>query len=66
MKKYSLLFFFILLFSWSFAQKTLIDESIPSKFYGIDKQIDKGFEPTSNFIQSIVFYSFKLKDRRDY
>jgi AGCS family alanine or glycine:cation symporter len=66
MKKYSLLFFFSMLLSWSFAQKTLIDESIPSKYYGIDKQIDKGFEPTSNFIQSIVFYSFKLSDRRDY
>jgi AGCS family alanine or glycine:cation symporter len=66
MKKYSLLFFFSLLFTATFAQKTLIDEAIPSKYYGVDKQIDKGFEPTSNFIQSIVFYSFKLKDRRDY
>jgi len=66
MKKYFLLFFFSMLLNWSFAQKTLIDESIPSKYYGIDKKIDKGFEPTSNFIQSIVFYSFKLKDRRDY
>ena len=67
MKKYSLLFFFSMLFFVAFAQdKTLVDESIPSKYYGVDKQIDKGFEPASNFIQSIVFYSFKVKDRRDY
>jgi AGCS family alanine or glycine:cation symporter len=67
MKKYSLLFFFSMLFSVAYSQdKTLVDESIPSKYYGVDKQIDKGFEPASNFIQSIVFYSFKLKDRRDY
>jgi AGCS family alanine or glycine:cation symporter len=67
MKKYSLLFFFSMLFSVAYSQdKTLVDESIPSKYYGVDKQIDKGFEPASNFIQSIVFYSFKVKDRRDY
>jgi AGCS family alanine or glycine:cation symporter len=67
MKKYSLLFFFSMLFSVAFAQDTiLVDESIPSKYYGVDKQIDKGFEPTSKIIQSIVFYSFKLNDRRDY
>ena len=47
-------------------QKTLIDEPIPMQYYGIDKKIDKGFEPTSNLIQSVVFYSFKIKDRRDY
>jgi AGCS family alanine or glycine:cation symporter len=68
MKKYSLLF---LLCCFGFAlqaqqQKTLIDEPIPAEYLGIDKKIDKGFEPTSNVIQSIVFYSFKINDRRDY
>lgn len=67
MKKYSLLFFFSMLFSVAYSQDTtLVDESIPSKYYDVAKQIDKGFEPASNFIQSIVFYSFKVKDRRDF
>jgi alanine or glycine:cation symporter, AGCS family len=67
MKKYGLLFFFVLLFTALNAQqKTLIDENVPLNYYTVDKQIDKGFEPTSNFIQSIIFFSFKIKDRRDY
>jgi len=68
MKKYSLLFFLFCFLSLAEAQqqKILIDEATPEKYYGIDKKIDNGFAPTSNFIQSIVFYSFKINNRRDY
>jgi len=68
MKKILLVFLCFLpgILIWGQATETLIDEAIPSSYFSLDKKIDKGFEPTSNFIQGIVFYSFKLKDRHDY
>lgn len=69
MRKYALLFLFAFLAQMSIAQpmqKTLVDEDTDISFYPVDKQIDLRFTPTSNFIQSIVFASFKVKNRYDY
>ena len=43
-------------------ERYLIDKNVPAEYYDLATKIDKGFEPTSNFIQSIVFYSFKIKN----
>ncbi len=65
-----LLFIMFLSFiNWGYAQdkeKTLVDEQTNISFYSVDKQIDIGFTPTSNFIQSIIFYSFKVKNQQSF
>src|SRR5690606_20261494 len=69
MKRLSLLFF-ILLFAFTFVNaqqtKVLVDEPTALSYYSIDQQIDRGFAPTSNAIQSIIFISFKVQNKYDY
>ncbi len=67
MKKYNLLFLIILFLGAANAQDTLlIEEPTSLSYYSFDQKVDKGFAPTSNFIQSIIFYSFKVQNKKDY
>lgn len=69
MKRLSLLFFislFAFTATWAQQQKTLVDEPTDLSYYSFDQKIDRGFAPTSNFIQSIIFFSFKVQNKHDY
>ena len=64
MKKFSLflIMLFVIFSAHAQEERYLIDKNVPAEYYDLATKIDKGFEPTSNFIQSIVFYSFKIKN----
>ena len=61
-----LLFLFTFSATWAQQQKTLVDEPTDLSYYSFDQKIDRGFAPTSNFIQSIIFFSFKAQNKQDY
>lgn len=47
-------------------EKVLIGERTSMDFYSLGKRIDIAFTPTSNFIQSRVFYPLRIKKNNNY